>query len=424
MRKSTVDGAEKQQQQQQQQQQQVSLSLSSLASVESLAASFSREASEAQEVLGSSGNPWSLPGLELNIHAFSTGQGDLFLMSELLRFLMRPNPYMQRKLRSVLQQMRWPDISQVSMIGAPADQIDHNAPIAAQTEAAAAFAAAAATSSIRAAPDDLFADDSDYDAASHAVLSIHVRRNVHADSPAASKGSSSSLSPVHRSFEYIFLAERLASTLGLESVFVSSDDRTVYESFEHTLGHGQGQGSSSPSAAAGGGGARSGSGVADDTGQPLGLHVMHVPDWMISEHSNPPASGSGGVGGDTLRAASARAAAQLADEEGAVQLASLYAMGVFSGHFIGTSSSHWGRMVREMQRWSVDGSCAPLRRGWLLPGPSTAGGAMRRQDFHAHELPVRTPTFLDLDGDTYFVGTYEAVQHPRMAPFNPNARQQ
>ena len=302
------------------------------------------------------GNPWNLPGLAFDRWG-STAHGDLFLHSEMLRFLVRPNPYMQRKLRALLQEMQFPGVRREPL------------------QAATGLAAAAVE-----------ADEPDRESSASMVLSLHVRRNV--DAPRAT----SRFVPVHRSFEYLLHASRLVQNLGLGSVFLSTDDRSKLDLFLHSLAEGS----------------------VKDPG--LGMHAMHVPHRLLGEGASIASREAQAPGTRQIsaRAAAALAAQALLDEEGAMHVASLLIMGAFSRAFVGTLSSHWGRMVLEMSRW---GSCAPPKQGWLMPDSSSSHWPASSSTALSSPA-IREFDFVDLDGDSYFVGDFRNIKHPRVAPYN------
>jgi hypothetical protein len=223
------------------------------------------------------------------------------------------------------------------------------------------------------------------------LLAVHVRRNVDQRSHA--------LVPIHKSFDYLLLIKRLVPSLGLSGVFISSDDKTKLEIFQHVLGEGN-----------------------TDKEPGLGLEVYHIPHRLIGdiEPIKPVPHGklaaAQRTAGPDSRAQATSTLASMVDEEGAAHLSSLYIMSLFSSAFLGTISSHWARMVMEMQRWD-EGGCMPPKAGWILPKSTR----MDTTDTEAERKPTWQNRFIDMDGDSYFIGDFKVVQHLRIPqPNSPN----
>ena len=310
---------------------------------------------DANDWLQHSANPWKLPGFNLRMPS-TNSRGDLFLISETLRFIMRPNKWMKQSLRQLLLQINYPGFRS-------------NSADSPSTPAASAS-----------------------DHLPRAVVSMHVRRNV--------DQRSQNLIPIHKSDEFTVMAKRLTSVLGTTSVFISSDDKSKLDRFSHELG----------------------SGTKLDAG--FGLQVLHIPTSMIGDAPPPIKPVPHGKMAATWRTSGPGSMEQardiverLADGEGAMHVATLFIMGVLSSGFIGTLSSHWGRIVMELQRWD-EGNCSPPKSGWIVPPiPSVSSFSSSASLDHppaSSKTSSFQPIFVDLDGDTYFVGDFKVVRHPRI----------
>lgn len=321
-----------------------------------------------------SNNPWSLPGLDLSSSSSSSSsRGDLFLLSETLRFLMRPNRWTRLKLKSTLEEMKFPGFTTSTGTGSE--------------------------------------DQTEEDGGSQSVIGVHFRRNL--------DGRSQSLIAIHKSEEYILLIQRLTNILGTRHVFLSLDDPSKFDHLQHVLG----------------------SGSERDPG--LGLDILHLPTHLMSQvpipYVIPPKYGKLTI---QQRLAGPDASDQarqllqgLKDEEGVHLLNSLYIMGIFTSGFVGTVSSHWGRIVMELQRWQ-EGRCQPPKYDstieWILPKNdqqttnrvSNAKHTSKDMDTatngssRSRSTSTFQPLFIDMDGDTYFIGDFKNVRHTHIPQAN------